>query len=33
LNLGILHQAGALAVFAIAIGVRHSLREVRQFQM
>ena len=32
-NLGVLHQAGAVAVFAIAIGVRHALREVKQFQM
>jgi heme a synthase len=32
-NLGVLHQAGALAVFSIAIALRHSLREPKQFQM
>jgi cytochrome c oxidase assembly protein subunit 15 len=33
LNLGVLHQLGALAVFAMALTLRHTLREVRQFQM
>jgi len=33
LNLGVLHQVGALAVFATAVTLRHALREVRQFQM
>ncbi len=32
-NLGVLHQAGAVAVFAVALVLRHALREVRQFQM
>jgi cytochrome c oxidase assembly protein subunit 15 len=32
-NLGVLHQLGALAVFTIAILLRHALREVKQFQM
>ena len=32
-NLGVLHQAGAILVFTIALALRHSLREVRQFQM
>jgi cytochrome c oxidase assembly protein subunit 15 len=32
-NLGVLHQAGALAVFSVALMLRHSLREVKQFQM
>jgi heme a synthase len=32
-NLGVLHQAGALVVFTVAICVRHALREVKQFQM
>ena len=33
LNLGILHQAGAIATFAVALGLRHALREVKEFQM
>lgn len=33
LNLGVLHQLGALAVFATALTLRHSLREVPRFQM
>ena len=33
LNLGVLHQAGAVAVFSVAIALRHALREPRQFQM
>src|SRR5262249_53223568 len=33
LNLGVLHQVGALATFALAVALRHSLREVKQFQM
>ena len=32
-NLGVLHQGGAVVVFTMALGLRHSLREVRQFQM
>jgi heme A synthase len=32
-NLGVLHQAGAVAVFSVAIALRHALREPRQFQM
>lgn len=32
-NLGVLHQGGAVLVFTMALGLRHSLREVRQFQM
>lgn len=32
-NLGVLHQAGAVAVFTVALALRHALREVRQFQM
>ena len=32
-NLGVLHQAGALAVFTMAIGLRHALREQKRFQM
>ena len=32
-NLGVLHQAGAVLVFTMALGLRHALREVRQFQM
>lgn len=32
-SLGVLHQAGALVVFSVALGLRHSLREVRQFRM
>ena len=32
-NLGVLHQVGAVAVFSVAIAVRHALREPRQFQM
>jgi len=32
-NLGVLHQAGAVVVFTMALGLRHALREVRQFQM
>ena len=32
-NLGVLHQAGALAVFSIALALRHALREPKQFQM
>lgn len=32
-NLGVLHQAGAVAVFSVALALRHALREVRQFQM
>ena len=32
-NLGVLHQAGALAVFSVAIALRHALREQKQFQM
>jgi cytochrome c oxidase assembly protein subunit 15 len=32
-NLGVLHQAGAVAVFSVALLVRHALREVKQFQM
>ena len=33
LNLGVLHQAGALVAFSVALLLRHSLREVKQFQM
>jgi cytochrome c oxidase assembly protein subunit 15 len=33
LNLGVLHQLGAVAVFSVAIVLRHALREPRQFQM
>ena len=32
-NLGVMHQAGALVVFAAAVALRHSLREQKQFQM
>lgn len=32
-NLGVLHQAGAVVVFTVALALRHSLREVKQFQM
>ena len=32
-NLGALHQAGAVAVFSVAIALRHALREQKQFQM
>jgi cytochrome c oxidase assembly protein subunit 15 len=32
-NLGVLHQAGAVIVFSVALALRHSLREQRQFQM
>ena len=32
-NLGALHQAGAVALFSCAIMLRHTLREQRQFQM
>jgi cytochrome c oxidase assembly protein subunit 15 len=32
-NLGVLHQAGAVAVFSVALALRHALREPRQFQM
>lgn len=32
-NLGVLHQAGAVAVFSVAIALRHALREPKQFQM
>jgi cytochrome c oxidase assembly protein subunit 15 len=32
-NLGVLHQAGALATFAAALVLRHALREVKPFQM
>jgi cytochrome c oxidase assembly protein subunit 15 len=32
-NLGVLHQAGAVVVFTVALCVRHALREVKQFQM
>jgi heme A synthase len=33
LNLGVLHQLGAVAVFSVAIALRHALREQKQFQM
>ena len=33
INLAVLHQAGAVAVFSCAIMFRHTLREQRQFQM
>ena len=33
INLAILHQAGAVVVFACAIVFRHTLREQKQFQM
>jgi cytochrome c oxidase assembly protein subunit 15 len=33
LYLGVLHQAGAIVVFSAALMLRHSLREVKQFQM
>lgn len=32
-NLGVLHQAGAVLVFSVALALRHSLREQKQFQM
>ena len=32
-NLGVLHQAGAVAVLSIALALRHALREPKQFQM
>ena len=32
-NLGVLHQAGAVAVLTVALAQRHALREPRQFQM
>ncbi|MEO5693975.1 MAG: COX15/CtaA family protein [Usitatibacter sp.] len=32
-NLGVLHQAGALVVFSVALMFRHTLRAQRQFQM
>jgi cytochrome c oxidase assembly protein subunit 15 len=32
-NLGLLHQVGALAVFSVAIALRHALREQKRFQM
>ncbi|MEP7261554.1 MAG: COX15/CtaA family protein, partial [Usitatibacter sp.] len=32
-NLGVLHQAGALVVFSVALMFRHTLRPQRQFQM
>jgi cytochrome c oxidase assembly protein subunit 15 len=33
LNLAVLHQLGALATFAAALALRHSLREARPFEM
>ena len=33
LNLGVLHQAGAVGVFSVAIALRHAMREPKQFQM
>ena len=33
INLGVLHQSGAVVVFSCAIMFRHTLREQRQFQM
>jgi cytochrome c oxidase assembly protein subunit 15 len=32
-NLGVLHQAGAVVVLSMAVGLRHALREPKQFQM
>ena len=32
-NLGVMHQAGSLVVFSVAILLRHALREQKQFQM
>jgi cytochrome c oxidase assembly protein subunit 15 len=33
LGLGVLHQAGAVLVFSVALALRHALREQKQFQM
>ena len=33
INLGVLHQAGAVVVFSCAMMFRHTLREQRKFQM
>lgn len=32
-NLGVLHQMGAVVVFSVALALRHALREQKQFQM
>ena len=32
-NLGVLHQGGAVLVFSVALALRHSLREPKRFQM
>jgi cytochrome c oxidase assembly protein subunit 15 len=32
-NLGVLHQAGAVIVFSVALALRHAIREPKRFQM